>query len=252
MKSNLSIRTVLNFILIAQSIILISCKKDDIESLGSPSISISGVLSGDIVNYSSGLIDSVMLDAYYMTGKSAVSTKGKFSIIISIPETYKIGTVDGLEVSDTNAMMAWTSTLYAYKSKTKTGELTKCNYSSLVDQYDEGMAFSLYWYSDRPITIKGPIEYQDSTYTSTTNYDITLIKGWNELVMKNDLFSATTADTTMAASITNKILPDLKWHYFKYKNAVTLKNGQDYFVNRVTVSKCDLPKIKFGKRSDHM
>lgn len=246
MKSNLSIKTVLNFILIAQCIILLSCTKDDIENLGTPSISLSGVLSGDIVDYSSGLIDSVKLDSYNMTGKSVVSSDGKFSIIINNPETYKIGTVSGLEVSDTNAMMAWTATLYAYKNEIETGELTKCNYTSLDDQYNEGMAYSLYWYSDREISIKGPIEYQDSTFSSTTNYDINLKRGWNELVMKNDLYSATTSDTTMAASLTNIIQADLKWHYFKYESTVSLKNGQDYLVNKTSLYKHDLPGIKIG------
>lgn len=247
MKSKLSIKTVLNFVLISLCIIFISCKKDDIENPGTPSVSTAGVLSGDILNYSNGLIDSVKLEAYYMTGKSAVSTEGKFSMIISIPETYKIGNVDGLEISDTNAMMAWTSTLYAYKSKTKTGELTKCNYTSLIDQYNEGMAFSLYWYSDRAITIKGPIEYQDSTFTSTTNYDITLKSGWNELVMSNDLYSVTNNDTTMAARLTNKITDDLKWHYFKYESTVSLKIGQDYLVNKASLYMHDLPGIKVVK-----
>lgn len=247
MEQNHSIRTVLNFFLIAQCIILFSCKKDDIENLGTPSISISGVLSGNIVNYSSGLIDSVKLDTDNMTGNSAVSNEGKFSIIISIPETYKIGTVSGLEVSDTNAMMAWTATLYAYKNKIETGELTKCNYTSLDYQYNEGMAYSLYWYSDRAISIKGPIEYKDNTLTSTTKYDISLKKGWNELVMKNDLYSTTATDTIMAASLTNKIPTDLKWNYFKYASTVSLKNGQDYLINKATIYKHDLPGIKIGK-----
>ena len=247
MKSNLSIKTILNFVLLALCIILLSCKKEDIESPGSPSISISGVLSGDIENYSSGLIDSVKLDSYNMTGKSVVSTDGKFSIIISNPETYKIGTVNGLEVSDTTAMMAWTAILYAYKNGIETGELTKCNYTSLVDQYNERMAYSLYWYSDRAITIKGPIEYQDSTFTSTTNYDITLKMGWNELVMRNDLYSVTNNDTIMAASLTNKITADLKWHYFKNESSVSFKDMKYYFVKRATLNKLDLPGIKTGK-----
>jgi len=246
MKPNNSIRTVLNFILIAQCIILLSCKKDDIENLGTPSISLSGVLSGNIADYSLGLIDSVKLDSYNMTGKSVVSSDGNFSIIINNPEIYKIGTVSELEVSDTNAMMAWTATLYAYKNEIETGELTKCNYTSLEDQYYEGMAYSLYWYSDRVITIKGPMEYQDSTFTSTTNYDITLKRGWNELVMNNDLYSVTNNDTTMAASLTNKITADLKWHYFKYESTVSLKSGQDYLVNKASLYKHDLPGIKIG------
>ena len=218
-----------NLFVLALSLALFSCNKTEVSVSEKSSITNDGIFSGKIVNYSSTAIDSiksVKSSNSSLLDKSKVTTDGKFSMSLSTPILRKIGSKKGIIISDTTALIGNLEELYTYKNGSRTGVIRKCNFTT--DSVNSaGMSNSAFIYADRAITVKGTELYSytfgDYSENSTLNYNITLKKGWNELVVKIDAFSQTTTSVTSTNSATNIITSDLQWRYFEVSNDYDVK-----------------------------
>jgi len=209
-----------NLIFVAICVTFSSCQKDENLSANNSSITSDGLLKGKIVNYIPNSIDSLNAIIYYIAGTGKVSTTGNFSISLIVPMLEMINVKKGLTVSDTNAMVGLGSVVFcSYLNNSYTGVLKKCNYTD-DSAGITGMAYSYFVYSDRTFTIKGTYVntyLYKNTINTTQSYDfnVTLNKGWNELVRKLISCTSTVNSTTELISVTNNITPDLQWHYLK-------------------------------------
>jgi len=202
------------------------CQKNDVSPGVSTSISSDGAFSGTIVN-SSNRIDYIKAYDYIVDsnnvfedsiilGKSAVSSNGKFSLVLTKPFLSKIGTVpDGVVVSDTTAMVGYVSGFDAYNSGIETGTINKGNYS-LIDSTKVVISESEFMYSDRSFTIIGT-EIYTNTYNGMTsdfrsNYIIKFKKGWNEITWVES-FSKTSTTCTTIETNSNTVTSDMQWRY---------------------------------------
>lgn len=184
------------------------------------------VLNGTIINYSSTEFDSVKVygDNKYFIGQSSITTAGKFSIPLFIPILSKFVPMQGVVESDTSALIGGSSEFCAYKKSLAIGFLVKCNYMHYDSINSSGASCSYFIYANKEITIKGKNVYfgngvlEGTTENITMLFDLTLKKGWNEVVVKTDLFSETVDCLTVSRSYTNLITPDLQWRYFPYSN----------------------------------
>jgi hypothetical protein len=216
------IRTV--FILSLSLIVCVGCSNEDNDpsvETSDQSVTTTGTISGTIENYVSGEINNIECHDGSnggISGKSTISSKGKFSMTLSIDnmnlDTWSREKIPaGVTVSDPNALYG-AIYLGAYKDATELGTVEKSN--SQVEQGDEpndlGDAFSKFVYSNKLVTIKGT-NSDDDLY----NYNFTLKKGWNEIVFKVTAQSTNSSGNVVRTiSITNDIPSDLKWKYFKY------------------------------------
>jgi hypothetical protein len=215
-------KTAFNLILVAVCITFFSCQKDENLSTGSSSITNDGVISGKIVNYVPNSMDSVIAMfnglTIFATGTGTVSTTGDFSMRLSVPQLIKVATLSGVTVSDT-ASIGRSAIIFSSFNSSLNGTLLKCNYAN-GDEYKAGRAHSMFVYTDRSFTMKGT-NVDSSTSnglvwnTTTTVYDVTFKKGWNEVVCKNISYSSTLEGETMSEAYSNNITSDLQWHYFK-------------------------------------
>lgn len=212
-------RTTFKIILVAVCISFFSCQKNGDEKLptDNSSISIDGVLSGKIVNYVANSIDSVKARNTDYVGTSKVLSTGYFSIGLTLPQLEKIGSLSGVMISDTTAL-GGSATITSYLNSYENGEVIKCNYAN--DSINKpGMAYSSFVYTDRAFTMKGTHEETymegDISETSSTVYNVTFKKGWNEVVTKITSYSSTSNNLTSSVSMTNVITSDLQWYFFK-------------------------------------
>jgi len=203
-----------------------SCQRNDV-TIGSSSITSDGIVSGTIVN-DSNRIDSVK--AYYVNliGKSVVSSDGKFSIVLSTPVLYKIGTFPiGVVVSDTTAMTESVSVFDVDKGGVYIGYIGKSNYG-INDIVKIGRSTSIFLYSDRGFTIKGTYIQTNTSSTGIIqtlkmNYNIIFKKGWNEVVLKLDSYSTTSTTSTAVETYSNTVTSDLQWRYYPYYNPYAVR-----------------------------
>lgn len=214
-------KTIFKIIVMVLFAAFYSCQNNAVSTGVINSISSDGIFSGTIVN-DSNRIDSlkVYTDDDVVLGKGAVSSDGKFSLVLTNPILYKISTrSNGLVVSDTSAMIRTIGVFLTYKSRKFSGNINKINFYD-SDSVNAGKSFSKIIYSDRTFTIKGTIIHSDiySSYDSNqkTNYNVIFKKGWNEIVLKIDSFSATSKNLTVVQSLSNNITTDLQWRYVPY------------------------------------
>ncbi|HEY5507503.1 MAG TPA: hypothetical protein VIK29_02445 [Paludibacter sp.] len=213
-----------------------SCEKDN-ESIDSISPILSDdVLNGTIINYTSSEFDSVKVfgDNKYFIGRGSITTAGKFSIPLFIPILTKYTPMEGVIVSDTSALTGSSSGFSTYKNSEGTGFLEKCNFTSYDSTNTSGASCSDFVYADKEITIKGKNVYfgngvfEGTTRSITRVFNLTLKKGWNEVVIKTDLYSETSDNLTINRSYTNVITTDLQWRYFPYSILFDRSNTRKY------------------------
>ena len=189
-------------------------------SCGNADLTIGGNFNGIIADYASGTIDSIKVfsnsSADNIIGICAISSDGKFSTNLSTsPGGTAIGNNMGTGVVVSDPATIGTSVyINVYKNKAKIGSLLKCNFTHSQSSPVVGDAMVGLLYVDRPCTIKG-------TYTSgsyTVIYDLSLVKGWNELAQKITAYSKTATTTTQTITATSIIPSDLKWRYFSTAN----------------------------------
>ena len=203
---------------------LCSCEKDETNLTA---LANTNELSGQISNYSSSKIDTIYAYDYSAFGARAkVTSVGKFSMVLPIPvKVRKIGTMKGLSVSDTTALIGDLD-LRVFKSGRNTGYLQRCNFMSDSVEY-AGMVNSMFMYSDRPFTVKGTqrSEYSDygKEYISTYEYNLTFKKGWNELVSRIDSYTQSSDTIVLKMLGTNNIPSDIKWVFFDESSYYTVK-----------------------------
>ena len=208
-----------------------SCQKSEKDETPASSVSTDGVLSGTIVNYASATLDSVKVyDNSSYIGRSSVTTDGKFSMSLSIPKLYKTGTIEGVTISDTTALVG-NAIFYCYKAGIGTGELGKLNFNSKIDSIKSGMASCLFIYANKPFTMKGTRtdSFSSGVYSenATYIYDITFKKGWNEIVIKIDAYSSTSSTSFTEKMIySNTITSDLQWRYFPNSSSNVRSNAK--------------------------
>ena len=206
------------------------CQKSDVSPGFSSSISRDGAFSGTIVN-DSNRIDFIkaydcIVDRYNVTedslilGKSAVSSNGKFSLVLPKPilgkMESKIGIFPrGVVVSDTTAMVGYVDGFDAYKGGIIIGSINKRNYN-LIDSTKVVISDSQLMYSDRTFTIKGTEIYKNIydgiTSNDTSNYNITFKKGWNEITWVEN-YSKTPTTITIIETNSNTVTSDMQWKY---------------------------------------
>jgi hypothetical protein len=213
-------KTTFSLILVVAGITFFSCQKDDL-STNRSSVTSDGLLRGKIVNFVPNSIDSVSALIEYLVGSGKVSTTGDFSIGLKVPELGQIEAEKGVTISDPNARIGSTVTFYSYLNNNLAGALKKCNYTndSIIVT---GMAYSYFIYSDRTFTMKGTTVkthmYQNTTQTYVFN--ITLNKGWNELVREITSHTSTVNSPTESISVTNNITSDIQWQSLKEERAL--------------------------------
>ncbi len=208
-------KTIFKLILVILCITFFSCQKDDL-SASKSSVTSDGLIKGKIVNFVPNSIDSVSAIIEYLDGSGSVSTTGDFSFILEVPELGMILAEKGLTISDPNAMIGSTVTFYSYLNKNLAGALKKCNYTNDSTAVT-GMAYSYFIYSDRTFTMKGTHvnTYMFLNTTQSYVFNITLNKGWNELVRKLTSYTSSANITTESISVTNNITSDLQWQSLK-------------------------------------
>jgi len=202
------------------------CQKSDVSPDVSSSITPDGAFSGTIVN-DSNRIDFIkaydfIVDSYngfedsIILGKSAVSSNGKFLLVLTKPILSQIGTVtSGVVVSDTTAMVGYVSGFDAYKGGIKIGTINKGNYR-LIDTTKVEICSSQFMYSDRAFTIIGTEIYKNTyngiTSNDTSNYNITVKKGWNEITWVG-FYSGTPTTATIVETNSNTVTSEMQWRY---------------------------------------
>jgi len=211
--------TTLKLLLVALCVLFFGCNNDENQPGGASSITNDGVLSGKIVDYVPNPIDSVMAlgESFKEKWSGSIVSTGDFSVRITVPELSKFGTMSGLTVSDSTAMTG-TIYVYVYRNKRLTGVLKKSNYDT--DTISKaGMSYSSFVYSDRAFTVKGTHLFTNKsdnmTYTNNDTYQITLKKGWNELVYRINNYTITTNSISSSTTLSNTIPSDLQWYIFK-------------------------------------
>lgn len=209
-------KTTFRIIVIVLLAAFYGCQND--LSLGvNSSITSDGILSGTIMN-DSNRIDSIKVysDIENLIGKGAVSSDGKFSVVLNTPATApvlsKIGYVhSGVIISDITAMIGSIYEVQVFKSMMYKGKIYKSNYNA-YDSIKSGQSIIQFLYSDRNFTIKGT---ETNTDSNNSNWNLTFKKGWNEIVMKIDLYSTT---STIVETFSSTITSDLQWNYFPSYN----------------------------------
>ena len=202
------------------------CQKSDVSPDVSSSITPDGAFSGTIVNDSNRIdfikVYDCIVDNYnvikdsIILGKSAVSSNGKFLLVLTKPILSQIGTVtSGVVVSDTTAMVGYVSGFDTYKNGIKTGIIKKGNYS-LINATKVEICSSQFMYSDRAFTIIGTEIYKNTyngiTSNDTSNYNITVKKGWNEITWVES-YSKTLTVVTIIETNSNTVTSDMQWRY---------------------------------------
>jgi len=219
-------KTTFKIIVIVLVAVFYGCQKNDVSPEVSSSISSDGAFSGTIVN-DSNRIDFIkaydyIVDSYnvfedsIILGKSAVSSSGKFTLVLTKPVLSKMGTYpSGVVVSDTTAMIGYVSGFDTYKDGKITGIINKVNYR-LIDTTKAVISESQLMYSDRPFTVIGTEIYKYSSNgiisNDTSNYNITVKKGWNEITWVESYSSTPTTVTTIETN-SNTVTPDMQWRY---------------------------------------
>ena len=183
---------------------LYSCGKDEVSSASS-SITSGGVISGTISNYTTNPVDSITFDGDFF-GK--VNNDGKFSFTLLTPKTSyleELGSVSGLTVSDPKALFNGGYFLaIPYSKGTAIGYIMKLN-SNSKDDSSVGVAFSMFIYVDRDVTVKGAeSNIRNNSYSV---WDVKFKKGWNEIVVTITKVSG----TVITYSISSNIPSGLKW-----------------------------------------
>jgi len=197
-------------------VILSGCQKDQNLLTGNNSLTVNGTMSGSILNYVPGSVDSIKALCPDLIGENGISSIGQFTIDLSTPELLvTTGSMNGLLVSDTAAM---TGSVYlcTYRGGMFSGLLNKSNLP--MDSLNKaGISYSMFTYSDRYFTIKGTRTttdlFNDSQLITTAKYDVIIKKGWNELVVKINSSSSTSCTTTISETVSNIITSDLQWRY---------------------------------------
>jgi hypothetical protein len=209
-------KTTFNLISIAVCILFFSCK-DDL-STGNSSVTSGGSLTGKIVNYVPNSIDSLSAVMIHPVGSGKVSTKGDFSIGLTVMQLIWERKLSGVIMSDTTAMVAPVQNINSFLNSNPTGELIKCNYTN-NSVTKVGMAYSTFIYINKSLTMNGTHvdTTTDGVKTETYNtfYNMTFTIGWNEVVTKITAYSSTSNCETLSVSLTNNITSDLQWRYFK-------------------------------------
>jgi len=207
-------KTTFRVILVVLVAAFYSCNNENVSNADS-SITTDGVLSGTIVNNAFAQSDSIQVEYFYFDGRGSVTNDGKFELALSIPHLRQMGSIRGVTVSDTTALIG-NALFSSYSPNSKSYELLKCNFTT--DSITQaGMAYSIFIYADRALTIKGTaintIKYGAYTKTETIVYNLKLKKGWNEFVEKVDSYVATDTTITIKMTYSNAITSDLQWRY---------------------------------------
>ena len=215
------------------------CQKSDVSVDLNSSVSSDGAFSGTIVNDSNRIdfikVYDCIVDNYnvikdsIILGKSAVSTSGKFSLVLTKPILSKMGTSpSGVVVSDTTAMVGYVAGFDAYKGGIKTGQINKGNYN-LIDSTKVVISDSQLMYSDMTFTIKGTeiykYIYNGITSNDTSNYNITFKKGWNEITYVES-YSKTPTTVTIIETNSNTVTSDMQWKYIPNSAPISFINAK--------------------------
>jgi len=241
-------KTIFKLVLFVVVAAFYSCGKDENVPSVESSITTSGFIRGTIVNYATSPAESITFNKDFI---AKVSKVGDFSIILPIPMTpyfSEIGAMNGVQISDTEALISEPVDIIAYHNGQE-GELMRTNIATSINSlititfdstllagldsasltdisldsisldFDidfsklQGVALSLFIYADREVTQRGMCDGTVDGFTGTIIYDIKYKKGWNEIVLKIEKVSKTTGDVTMRMS--NTIPSDFKWMCFK-------------------------------------
>lgn len=190
-------------------ILIVSCKNEE--------LSTDFIITGTITDYKPETIDSIKFisfDEDFIYGTCKILSNGQFSMKLSTPEGYRVGKTfnSNIAVSDTNAIISGFIGTYGYNGYKKKGFVFKTNMTSFVYTYGNEK-ISNFFFSDRPLTIKGTIRDSTDTYSNSEIYDLSLKKGWNEFVISTDRTQSSSTTT-----YSNNIPSDLKWRFFQVSN----------------------------------
>lgn len=192
-------------------IITYSCtvKEDNEPSVNSKNqcITPDGVLSGTISNYAIGKFDILKVsDIFNFTilNSCTVSSDGKFSMSLPIPSLNtlsEVGAFPNAILSDENVHFGGAELGYpiAYQGNSMVGYVIRSN-SSIIGNANIATFF---YYFDRSCTIKGSGSLQ-ALPGVTLEYDMSVKKGWNEIVV---IISST------KRTYTTTIPSGLSWYY---------------------------------------
>jgi len=159
----------------------------------------SNTISGTIADYTTGTVDSLKCFSNNndLIGKCAVSTDGKFSITLSTPTGNKIGKINNVTVTDTNAIVSSPTLPIGYKNGIQKGLLDKSNITN-SSNIGIGSVIIVFCYSDRDLTIKGT---NNVSSTKSIIWDVKLKKGWNEMTMEVPSTQSLLYSTTIPAGL---------------------------------------------------
>lgn len=163
-------------------------------------------MSGTITDYTNGTVDSLKCFSNNndLIGTCAVSKDGKFSITLSTPTGNKIGKINNVIVSDTNAIVSSPARTIGYKNGLQKELLYKCNITNSSNLGISSVLIVL-CYSDRDLIIKG---INNVSSTKSIIWDVTLKKGWNEMTMELPSTQSISYSTTFPTGLNWILFPN--------------------------------------------
>jgi len=163
-------------------------------------------ISGTVADFTTGTVDSLKCFSYsndLLIGTCAVSNDGNFSIKLPTPSGNRIGKINNVTVSDTNAIVSNIITTKGYKNGIQKWCLYKSN-STNFSRIEIGSTILIFFYSDRDLIIKG-------TNIISTNksiiWNVKLRKGWNEMAMNISSDESYSYSTTIPTGLTWRLFP---------------------------------------------
>lgn len=169
------------------------------------SINTNNTMSGTLANYTDGTVDSLKCFSYnHLIGSCAVSRDGKFSITLPATGGIRIGKINNITVSDTNAIVSSPIYTVGIKNGIQKGVLYKSNITTSSNT-GTGSLKIVFCYSDRDLTIKGT---DNVSTTESIIWDVTLKKGWNEIALKTLSTQSLLYSTTIPNGLSWRLFPN--------------------------------------------
>jgi hypothetical protein len=210
----------------AVSVVLVSCDKEDDGPSTPFSIIEATVVNGETYN---SKIDVAKVSLNATEIASGKYEKGGFKI--TLPETLPAqylknltdGAPQGIKISDTNAKIAVFETIGAYKDGQRVGTFEY--YSTSVQAW--------FMYADRDANVTGSETKNSDDWKNIETYNMSLKKGWNTIYSKSTESESTKTYTT---EVTTKAPSELKWYFDEDESESSYSQAKMAKSNNKTIS----------------
>jgi hypothetical protein len=196
-------------------IVSISCKKDSGDS--NPAALSGNTLSGKIKNWTNGNDKTIAAWASYSTqvGTSAISADGSFSIVLGTPAAGSLEPITqfidpSISYSDSTSKATNLGLYVMDNSSSYFGQLERTN-----DISEDAIGFVrvVYVYVTKSTTVKGNVDYSDTDFEETDNFDLNLKAGWNTVSIECTKATSTSTFTTVESKVRSFEPSTVNWKF---------------------------------------